>query len=76
VTVDSSGVLKELEAGYSLPSLSVVALRLVELAADDTCSARDLDRLIEKDPTLALRLLPWTLPLTVESTPMSSCRRL
>jgi HD-like signal output (HDOD) protein len=57
VTVDSSVVLKELEAGYSLPSLSVVALRLVELAADDTCSAKDLARLIEKDPTLAVRLL-------------------
>jgi HD-like signal output (HDOD) protein len=55
--VDSSAILKELEAGYSLPSLSVVALRLVELAADDTCAAKDLARLIEKDPTLAVRLL-------------------
>jgi HD-like signal output (HDOD) protein len=55
--VDSSRVLKELEAGYSLPALSVVALRLVELAADDTCSARELARLIAKDAPLAVRLL-------------------
>ena len=55
--VDSSAVLKALEAGHSLPSLSVVALQLVELAADDTCSARDLARPIEKDPALAVRLL-------------------
>jgi HD-like signal output (HDOD) protein len=55
--VDSSAVLKALEAGDSLPSLSVVAVRLVELAADDACSAKDLARLIEKDPTLAVRLL-------------------
>jgi HD-like signal output (HDOD) protein len=51
-------ILRErLEAGYSLPALSVVAVRLVELAADDSASVDDLEGLIEKDPALAIRLL-------------------
>ncbi|MBN2125061.1 MAG: HDOD domain-containing protein, partial [Deltaproteobacteria bacterium] len=53
----SERIMERLEAGYNLPALSPVALRLVELAADDTCSARDLAGLIEKDPSLAVRLL-------------------
>ena len=50
-------LLKSLESGYALPTLSLVALQLVELATDDTCSASDLSSLIEKDPSLAVRLL-------------------
>ena len=53
----ASTLLKSLESGYSLPTLSVVALKLVELASDDACSASDLADLIEKDPSLAVRLL-------------------
>jgi len=53
----ASTLLKSLASGYSLPTLSVVALKLVELASDDTCSASDLADLIEKDPSLAVRLL-------------------
>jgi HD-like signal output (HDOD) protein len=52
-----SSLLKSLESGYSLPPLSVVALKLVELASDDASSATDLAQLIEKDPSLAVRLL-------------------
>jgi HD-like signal output (HDOD) protein len=54
---DVDKILKELKRGYNLPSLSPVALRLVELASDDDCSAKDLASLIEKDPSLAVRLL-------------------
>jgi HD-like signal output (HDOD) protein len=50
-------LLERLEQGYSLPSLSAVAVRLVELASDDSTSAEDLASLIEKDPSLAVRLL-------------------
>lgn len=50
-------ILDELKAGYNLPALSPVAMRLVELSTDDTCSARDLANLIGKDPSLAVRLL-------------------
>lgn len=53
----ATGLLKKLESGYSLPPLSVVALKLVELASSDTCSVNDLAGLIEKDPSLAVRLL-------------------
>ena len=49
--------LKSLAFGYSLPTLSVVALKLVEMAADETCSTRDLAHLIETDPALTVRLL-------------------
>lgn len=50
-------LLRRLEKGYSLPALSVVAIRLVEIASDEECSVDDLVSLIEKDPSLAVRLL-------------------
>jgi HD-like signal output (HDOD) protein len=50
-------LLMRLESGFSLPTLSVVAIRLVELASDEECSVNDLVSLIEKDPSLAIRLL-------------------
>ncbi len=50
-------LLNLLKSGYSLPPLSPVATKLVELAADDSCSARDLANLIEKGPSLSVRLL-------------------
>jgi HD-like signal output (HDOD) protein len=50
-------LLTRLEAGYSLPTLSPVALKLVELATEDTCSAKELGTLVERDPPLAVRLL-------------------
>ena len=50
-------LLSRLKSGYALPALSPVALKLVELASDDTSSAKDLAKLIERDPALAVRLL-------------------
>jgi HD-like signal output (HDOD) protein len=50
-------LLQSLESGYSLPALSPVALKLVEMATDENRSAADLARLIEQDPSLAVRLL-------------------
>lgn len=50
-------LLKRLESGYFLPALSVVAIKLMELASDETCSVNDLVALIEKDPSLVIRLL-------------------
>jgi len=50
-------LLKRIESGYSLPSLSPVALKLVEMASDERSSVDDLVKIIEKDPPLALRLL-------------------
>jgi len=41
----------------SLPSLSPIAIQLVELAADDRSTAPELAAIIEKDPGLATRLL-------------------
>ena len=53
----SSDLLREIESGYSLPLLSPVAMNLVEIALDETCSAGELTTLIEKDPSLAVRVL-------------------
>ena len=53
----SKDLLKKIESGYSLPSLSPVAMKLVEIALDETCSAEDLASLVEKDPSLAVRVL-------------------
>ncbi len=50
-------LVKRIESGYSLPTLSPVALKLVEIASDDTCSLNDLISLVEKDPSLAVNLL-------------------
>jgi len=50
-------ILERLKGGYSLPVLSSVAVKLVELASDETCSANNLVELIEKDPSLAVRLM-------------------
>jgi HD-like signal output (HDOD) protein len=49
--------LKRLETGYALPSLAVIAIKLVEIASDENCSVSDLAGLIEKDPSLTVRLL-------------------
>jgi HD-like signal output (HDOD) protein len=48
---------KQIESGYSLPALSPVAVKLVEIASDDNCSLNDLISLIEQDPALAVNLL-------------------
>ena len=50
-------LLTRLRSGYALPALSPIALKLVELASDDTSSAKDLAKLIEQDPALTVRLL-------------------
>jgi HD-like signal output (HDOD) protein len=50
-------LMKQIESGYSLPALSPVAVRLVEIASDDNCSLNDLISLIEQDPSLAVNLL-------------------
>ncbi|MFW6147839.1 MAG: HDOD domain-containing protein [Thermodesulfobacteriota bacterium] len=52
-----SELLRRIEAGYELPSLSPVAMQLVEIALAETCSAEDLADIIEQDPALAVRLL-------------------
>ncbi len=53
----ASNFLKRLQSGYSLPSLSPIAIRLIEMASDDQCAIRNLANLVEKDPSLAVRLL-------------------
>lgn len=50
-------LLGQLKSGYSLPTLSPIAMKLVEMASDEASSANDLVNLIEQDPPLAVRLL-------------------
>jgi HD-like signal output (HDOD) protein len=50
-------LLKRLESGYSLPALSPLVMKILELAAEENCSAKDLAEQIERDPSLAVRLL-------------------
>lgn len=52
-----SDLIRQIESGYSLPLLSPVAMNLVEAALDEACSAGELTTLIEKDPSLAVRVL-------------------
>ena len=50
-------ILRQIESGYSLPPLSAVALQLLELASDENATNDQLVRLIEKDPSLIIRVL-------------------
>ncbi|MCX8109856.1 MAG: HDOD domain-containing protein [Syntrophorhabdaceae bacterium] len=50
-------ILKRLSSGYNLPSLSPITVRLIELASDERSSVVELTELIEKDPSLAIRVL-------------------
>ena len=52
-----ANLLKRMTEREGLPSLSPLVIQLVELAADDRSSARDLAAVIEEDPGLTTRLL-------------------
>ena len=50
-------ILEKLKSGYALPSLSTIAVRLIELASDDASSIDALTDLIGKDPSITVRVL-------------------
>jgi HD-like signal output (HDOD) protein len=50
-------LLDRIKSGGSLPVLSPVATALIELASDETTSAKKLVSWIEKDPALTVRLI-------------------
>jgi HD-like signal output (HDOD) protein len=53
----ASTILHRLESGYAVRPLSIIALKLIELASDENASIRDMVNLVEKDPSLAVRVL-------------------
>jgi HD-like signal output (HDOD) protein len=55
--IDASQIFRMLESGYALPPLSVIALRLLELASDEDASNDQIVTTIEQDPSLTVRLL-------------------
>jgi HD-like signal output (HDOD) protein len=54
---NKSEALKRIVADQSIPSLSPVAMQLMNAASDEGASARDLAAIIQRDPGLATRLL-------------------
>src|SRR5208337_5148770 len=50
-------IIEKIRSGYSLPSLSAVAIKLVEIASNEYSSMSEMVKLIEKDPGLAARLI-------------------
>jgi HD-like signal output (HDOD) protein len=50
-------LLDRLKSGECLPALSPIATALVEMASDESTSAKKLVSLIEKDPALTVRLI-------------------
>jgi HD-like signal output (HDOD) protein len=50
-------ILEKIRDNHNLPSLSPLAVQLLELASDDASGAGDLAKVIEKDPGLTIRLL-------------------
>lgn len=55
--MSDDSVLCRIREGYNLPSLSLVALKLVDLATSETASIEQITSLIETDPALTVRLL-------------------
>jgi two-component system, cell cycle response regulator len=55
--INKKDILEKLASGYALPSLSNIAVKLIELASDDNSSMDELANLIEKDPSLTVRVL-------------------
>ncbi len=50
-------ILKRIEEGEALPSLSPLTVRLIETASDESCTVRDISDLIGQDPSLTTRVL-------------------
>ena len=50
-------IIEKIRSGYSLPSLSAVAVKLVEIASNESCSVAQMVELIERDPGLTARLI-------------------
>lgn len=64
---------RQILADRAIPSLSAVALELINAAADDRTSARDLASIIQRDPGLATRLLKVVNSVSFATrTPVSS----
>jgi len=53
-------ILKRVEDRESFPSLSPLAVKLLEMAAENSCSARDISDLISQDPGLTTSVLKIT----------------
>ncbi len=53
----ASEILKKLESGYHMRPLSPIAVQLVEMASDENSTIKQLTTLIEKEPSLAVRVL-------------------
>ena len=50
-------ILDKIASGYALPAMSPLAMKLIRLASIDNISVNDLSSVIEKDPSLTVRLL-------------------
>jgi len=57
VALNKERLIGGLESGKLLPSLSPLTMRLIELASEDNSSLGDIAALIEKDPSLTIRVL-------------------
>lgn len=58
ISGEAAGVISQrFEDGYALPPLSVIAVKLLELASDEDASSEEIVGLIQTDPSLAVRLL-------------------
>lgn len=56
-TESAAQILDRIRAGYFLPSLSVVATSLIEIASRETSTIDDLAALLRQDPSLTVRII-------------------
>jgi HD-like signal output (HDOD) protein len=50
-------IIRKISSGYSLPPLSSIALKFIDIASDEKASLYDMSMLIKEDPALTVRLL-------------------
>jgi HD-like signal output (HDOD) protein len=55
--INGAQVFRIFESGYVLPPLSVIALKLLEVASKEDASDEEIVRIIQQDPSLTVRLL-------------------
>ncbi len=55
--INGAQVFRIFESGYVLPPLSVIALKLLEVASKEDASDDEIVRIIQQDPSLTVRLL-------------------
>ncbi len=72
----SEDLLERIRAARALPTMSAVAMKVVEVCGDERSSIADITRLIQLDPALAAKMLRYAnSPFLLPRTPVTTIAR-